>query len=115
MHNWVKYSMKTEFYRNMISSMITPARTFSVSGLKSKYHFWNENDGENLLFQIPLAPSENANLPGHSAVLGRLFSAWAAATLKGLFEFQNKNSIPLFTIIFKLKIIISIVQTLVHL
>ena len=35
------------------------------------------------------------------------FQHWAAATLKGIMEFQNKkNSRPLFTIIFKRKIVI---------
>ena len=37
----------------------------------------------------------------NSAILGRYFLHWAAATLKGLGEFQNKKSRPLFTIIFK--------------
>ena len=37
---------------------------------------------------------------GHS---GQIFLHWSAATLKGLGEFQNKKSRPLFTIIFKLK------------
>ena len=36
----------------------------------------------------------------NSASLGR-FLHWAAATLKGLGEFQNKKSRPLFAIIFK--------------
>ena len=34
---------------------------------------------------------------------GQIFLHWAAATLKGLGEFQNKKSRPLFIIIFKLK------------
>ena len=37
---------------------------------------------------------------GHS---GQIFLHWAAVTLKGLGEFQNKKFRPLFTIIFKLK------------
>ena len=37
----------------------------------------------------------------NSALMGRFFLHWAAATLKGLGEFQNKKSRPLFTIIFK--------------
>ena len=32
-------------------------------------------------------------------VPGKIFLHWAAATLKGLGEFQNKKSRPLFTII----------------
>ena len=40
---------------------------------------------------------------------------WAAATLKGIMEFQNKkNSRPLFTIIFKRKILIIRAEILVH-
>ena len=34
---------------------------------------------------------------------GQIFLHWSAATLKGLGEFQNKKSRPLFIIIFKLK------------
>ena len=37
----------------------------------------------------------------NSAILGRYFLHWGAATLKGLGEFQNKKSRPLFTIIFQ--------------
>ena len=50
-----------------------------------------------------------------SALLGSFFLHWAAATLKGLGEFQNKNSRPLFTIIFKSKMSISRLEILVHL
>ena len=48
------------------------------------------------------APSEiPAKLPGQFGHSGQIFLHWAAVTLKGLGEFQNKKSRPLFTIIFK--------------
>ena len=47
-------------------------------------------------------PSEiPAKLPDQFGHSGKIFLHWAAATLKGLGEFQNKKSRPLFTIIFK--------------
>ena len=53
-------------------------------------------------FEIHRAPSEiPANLPGQFSPSGQIFLHWAAATLKGLGEFQDKNFRPLFTIIFK--------------
>ena len=56
-------------------------------------------------FDILLAPSElPANLPGQFSLSGQLFLHWAAATLKGLVEFQNKKTRPFFTIIFNSKI-----------
>ena len=42
-------------------------------------------------------------MPGQFGHCGQTFLHWAAATLKGLGEFQNKKSRPLFTIIFKKK------------
>ena len=43
-------------------------------------------------FEILLAPSElPANLPGQFSLSRQLFLHWAAATLKGLVEFQNKK------------------------
>ena len=52
-------------------------------------------------FENILAPSElPANLPGQLGISGQIFLHWAAATLKGLVEFQNKKTRPLFTIIF---------------
>ena len=43
-------------------------------------------------FENLLAPSElPANLPGQFSLSGQLFLQWAAATLKGLVEFQNKK------------------------
>ena len=48
-------------------------------------------------FEILLAPSElPANLQGQFSVSGQLFLHWAAATLKGLVEFQNKKSYTTF-------------------
>ena len=44
-------------------------------------------------FEILLVPSElPANLPGQFSLSGQLFLHWAAATLKGLVEFQNKKN-----------------------
>ena len=43
-------------------------------------------------FEIHQAPSEiPANLPGQFSPSGQIFLHWAAATLKGLGEFQNKK------------------------
>ena len=43
-------------------------------------------------FEILQAPSElPANLTGQFSLSGQLFLQWAAATLKGLVEFQNKS------------------------
>ena len=46
---------------------------------------------------------------------GQICLHWAAATMKGLAEFQNKNSRPLFTIFFKSKLSISRLESLAHL
>ena len=43
------------------------------------------------------------------------FLHWAAATLKGLVEFQNKETRPLFTIIFNSKMVVSRSKILVYL
>jgi hypothetical protein len=43
-------------------------------------------------FEIHRAPSEiTANLPGQFSLSRQIFLHWAAATLKGLSEFQNKK------------------------
>ena len=60
------------------------------------YYFWLKNDGEKwsrfFYFEIERAPSEiPANLPGQFSLSGQIFLHWAAATLKGLVEFQNKK------------------------
>ena len=42
-------------------------------------------------FEIQRAPSEiPTNLPGQFSLSGQIFLYWAAVTLKGLGEFQNK-------------------------
>ena len=77
----------------------TPAITHSISGLKSrvlKLPFWLKNDGEKrsriFYFEIHRAPSEiTANLPDQFSLSRQMFLHWAAATLKGLGEFQNKK------------------------
>ena len=68
-------------------------------------------------FEILLAPSElPANLPGQFSLSGQLFLHWAAATLKGLVEFQNKKKTrPLFTIIFNSKRVVLRSEILLHL
>ena len=49
-------------------------------------------------FEILLAPSElPANLPGQFSLSGQIFLHWAAATLKGLVEFQNKKTLHHFS------------------
>ena len=70
--------------------MVTPARTLSISGLKSRILFEPKNDGKKwsrIYFEIDRAP---ANLPGQFSQSGQIFLHWAAATLKGLGQFQNK-------------------------
>ena len=77
----------------------TPARTHSISGLKSrvlKLPFCLEIDGEKwsriFYFEIHQAPSEvAAKLPGQFSHSGQIIFALAAATLKKLGEFQNKK------------------------
>ena len=85
--------------------MVTPARTLSISGLKSRILFEPKNDGKKwsrIYFEIDRAPSEiPAKLPGQFGHSGQIFLHWAAATLKRLGEFQNKNSRALFTIFLK--------------
>ena len=73
----------------------TPARTHSISGLKSrvlKLPFCLEIDGEKwsriFYFEIHQAPSEiAAKLLGQFSHYGQIFLHCAAATLKGLGEF----------------------------
>ena len=49
--------------------------------------------GQFFFFEILLAPLElPANLPGQFSLYGQIFLQWAAATLKGLVEFQNKKN-----------------------
>ena len=78
----------------------TPVRTLSICGLKSrvmKLPFLSlKSDGKNwsrIYFELHRAPSEiSAKLPGQFGHSGQIFLHWAAATLKGLSEFQNKKS-----------------------
>ena len=66
--------------------------------------------------EILLAPLElPVNLPGQFSLSGQIFLHWAAANLNGLVEFQNKNSRPLFTLIFNSKMLVSRSDILVHL
>ena len=66
-------------------------------------------------FDILLAPSELPdNLPGQFSLSGQIFLHWAAATLN-LVNFKIKNSRPLFTIIFKSKMVILRLEILVYL
>jgi hypothetical protein len=49
-------------------------------------------------FEILLAPSELPdNMPGQFSLSGQLFLHWAAATLKGLVEFQNEKKLDHFS------------------
>ena len=76
-------------------SSFTPARTLSISGLKSrvlKLPFFNlkmmMKNGLDFFFEIHRAPSEiPANLPGQFSLSGQIFLHWEAATLRRLGEF----------------------------
>ena len=72
----------------------TPVRTHSISGLKSrvmKLSFLSLKKWSRIYFEIDQAPSEiPAKLPGQFGQSGQIFLHWAAATLKGLGQFQNK-------------------------
>ena len=63
----------------------------------------------------PLPSEMPDNLPGKFSLSGQIFLHWAAATQKGLVEFQNDFPRPLSIIIFKPKMVISRVKILVHL
>ena len=86
----------------------TPASSFNkwtkISNLEIII-FELKNDGKKwsrIYFEIDRAPSEiPAKLPGQNGQYGQIFLHWAAATLKGLGELQNKKSRPVFTINFK--------------
>ena len=79
--------------------VFTPARTISISELKSlvlKLTFLAlkmlVKYGLGIYFEIHPAPSEIPdNLPGQFSLSGLIFLQWAAATLKGLVGFQNKK------------------------
>ena len=73
----------------------TPPRTLSISGLKSRVLelSFGGKKWSRIYFEIDRAPSEiPAKLPGQFGHSGQIFLHWAAATLKGLGEFQNKKS-----------------------
>ena len=72
-----------------MKTAITPARTLSISGLKSRVF---KLQSRIFYFEIHRAPSEIlANLAGQSSPSGQIFLHWAVVTLKGLGEFQNKK------------------------
>ena len=81
------------------SPAFTPARSHFISGLKSRVlkltFFCLKIMIQSCLefyFEIHRAPSEiPANLPCQFSLCGQIFLHWAAATLKGLGEFQNKK------------------------
>ena len=84
------------------------------------HHFWLKmmvkSGLEKKYFEIQRWPSElPAKLPGQFSLSRQLFLHWAAATLKGLVEFQNKKTRPLFTIIFNSKMLVSRSEILVYL
>ena len=68
-------------------------------------------------FEILLAPSEiPANLPGQFSLSGQKILHWAAASLKGRGEFQNKKILDHFSPTFLIqKMVISRLEILVHL
>ena len=79
-------------------TMITPARTHSISGLKSrvlKLTFLAlkvmVKSGMEFILKFTEPLQRSANLPGQFSSNGQIFWHWAAATLKGLGEFQNKK------------------------
>ena len=69
----------------------------NFSWIMARINFWLKNDGEKWsrisYIEIERAPSEIlANMPGQFSLSGQIiFLHWAAATLKGLVEFQNKK------------------------
>ena len=51
-----------------------------------------------IYFEIHRPPSQiPANLPGQFSPNGQIFGHWAAASLKGLGEFQNKKNLGHFS------------------
>ena len=78
----------------ILSAFHTPARTLSISELKISsleiIIFELKNDVKKwsrIYFEIHQRP---AKLPGQFGHSGQIFLHWAAATLKGLGQFQNK-------------------------
>ena len=52
-------------------------------------------------FFYPKIHEAHSKIPGRFSLSEQIFLHWAAATLKGLGEFQNKKSRPLFIMIFE--------------
>ena len=87
--------------------MFYPADGKNIHTSKNSFNKWTKisslefiifelkNDGKKcsrIYFEIHRAPSEiPASLPGKFSPTGQFFWHWAAATLKGLGEFQNKK------------------------
>ena len=78
-----------------------------------------KNDGKKwsrIYFEIQRAPSEiPAKLPGQFSLSGQIFLHWAAATLKGLGEFQIKVLHHILPSFLSKKMSISKLEILVHL
>ena len=75
---------------------VTPARTFSISGLKSRIlklpKVMVKSGLDSFYFKIHRAPSEiPVNLPGQFNLSEQIVLHWETAILKGLAEFQNKK------------------------
>ena len=87
--------------------MFYPADGKNIHTSKNSFNKWTKisslefiifelkNDGKKcsrIYFEIHGAPSEiPAKLPGQFSHSGQIFVHWAAGTLKGLAEFQNKK------------------------
>ena len=102
---WLLYLSK--YLNSSVSATYTPARTHSISGLKSwvlKLTFLALKKWSGIYFEIHRAPSElPASLPGQFSPTGQIFFCTGQQQLwRGSVNFKI-NSRPLFTIIFKLK------------
>ena len=102
--------IKKLFWTSKIQKWPTPARTHSISGLKSrvlKFTFSAQNDSEKCLdffilkFTKPLQ-RYLLTCQANSALLGRFFCTGQQQLWRGSVNFKI-TSRPLFTIIFKLK------------
>ena len=91
--NFLSKDMSSTNEQYLLLCELTPARTLSLSGLKSRV-FKLKNDGKKwsrIYFEIDRAPSEiPAKLPGQFGQSAQILLHWAAATLKGHGQFQNK-------------------------
>ena len=91
----LKYPLLTIDDTKNEMNTITPARTHykwtKISSLEIVIFGFKMMMKSGIL-KIHRAPSEiPANLPGQFSLPGQIFLHWAAATLKGLGEFQNKK------------------------